>query len=137
MTPRNEEEAWREIVENYGEPPVWEDEPPAEPAPPRAIPRPPDDPDVWHIADRTDEDEEERFVPPEPPPVPLAEPKRMAAWAGLFVSPTVLLIAVVVGTTLPGWLSTLLVGWFVGGFLYLVAKMPRGPRDPGDDGARI
>ena len=32
--------------------------------------------------------------------------------------------------------ATLLVGGFVGGFVYLVSTMPRGPRDPGDDGAR-
>ena len=31
----------------------------------------------------------------------------------------------------------LLVGGFVGGFVYLVTRMPRGPRDPADDGARL
>jgi hypothetical protein len=139
VAPRSEDEAWREIVENYGDSPAWEDEPPAEPAP-RPVARPPDDPDAWHItfeaADRG-EREEERFVPPDPPPVPLAEPRRMLAWAGLFVSPAILLVAVVIGWRFPGWASTLLVGWFVGGFVYLVAKMPRGPRDPGDDGAQV
>ena len=30
-----------------------------------------------------------------------------------------------------------LVGGFLGGFGYLVAQMPRGPRDPFDDGARL
>ena len=33
-----------------------------------------------------------------------------------------------------GWA---LVGWFVGGFGYLVRHMPRSPRDPWDDGSRI
>jgi hypothetical protein len=137
---RDEEKAWQEIVANYGESPTWEGDAPTEPAPEsmaRPIPRPPDDPDAWRVEWAEEEVAEERFVPPEPPPVPLAEPRRLAAWAGLFVSPAVLLIAVVVGWTLPSWVSMLLVGWFIGGFLYLVAKMPRGPRDPGDDGARI
>ena len=35
------------------------------------------------------------------------------------------------------WLGYLLVAAFVGGFLYLVTRMPRGPRDPADDGARL
>ena len=30
-----------------------------------------------------------------------------------------------------------LIAWFVGGFTYLVLLMPRGPRDPDDDGARL
>ena len=30
-----------------------------------------------------------------------------------------------------------LVASFVGGFIYLAASMPRGPRDPGDDGAVV
>jgi hypothetical protein len=35
---------------------------------------------------------------------------------------------------LVGWA---LVGWFVGGFAYLVFVMPKAPRDPWDDGSRI
>ena len=34
-------------------------------------------------------------------------------------------------------MSYALVAWFVGGFTYLVLQMPRGPRDPEDDGARL
>ena len=41
------------------------------------------------------------------------------------------------GVSLPVWLGYLLVVAFVGGFLYLVTRMPRGPRDPADDGARL
>ena len=48
-----------------------------------------------------------------------------------------LLVALVFGIYFPGWLSLILVGGFVGGFVYLVSTMPSGPRDPGDDGARI
>ena len=42
-----------------------------------------------------------------------------------------------VGVPLPSWLAYLLVAGFVGGFVYLVIQMPRGPRDPFDDGARL
>ncbi len=61
----------------------------------------------------------------------------MAAWVGIFGSPTVLLVCLVLGIDLPRLLSYALVAAFVGGFLYLVAQMPSGPRDPDDDGARI
>jgi hypothetical protein len=36
---------------------------------------------------------------------------------------------------LPTSVAWLLIGGFLGGFGYLVAQMPRGPRDPFDDGA--
>ena len=113
MQPDNEDEAWRAIVENYGErPTVDPDEPPE---------------DV----------DEERFVPPPPPPVPRTSPDRLAAWGGLFGAPLVLLVVLLLGRSLPAWLGYVLVAWFVGGFLYLVVQMPSGPRDPGDDGARL
>jgi hypothetical protein len=38
---------------------------------------------------------------------------------------------------LPAVLGWSLVAWFVGGFLYLVATMPRSPREPWDDGSRV
>ena len=130
MQPDNEDEAWRAIVENYGErPTVDPDEPPEEVDDataydePRRAPSPHPD--------------EERFVPPPPPPVPRSTPDRLAAWCGLFGAPLVLLVALVLGVSLPVWLGYVLVAWFVGGFLYLVVQMPSGPRDPGDDGARL
>lgn len=131
MNPRDEDEVWRDIVEHYGEAPSVEDEPPpVAPAPrPDVVEPDPYDPAPW--------EDEGRFVPPPAPPVPLAEPPRLLAWIGLFGSPTVLLVALVFGLQLPGWLSTLLIGSFIGGFGYLVATMSRDPRDPGDDGARI
>lgn len=131
MNPRDEDEVWRDIVENYGEAPSVEEAPPVVYPGPRSDVVEPDevyDPDPW---------DEGRFVPPPAPPVPLAEPPRLLAWIGLFGSPTVLLVALVIGWQLPGWLSTLLIGSFIGGFGYLVATMNREPRDPGDNGARI
>ena len=60
---------------------------------------------------------------------------RLLAWAGVFVSPLVLLLATVLLIQLPSLVAWALVVGFLGGFGYLVAQMPRGPRDPFDDGA--
>ena len=144
-----EDDAWRSIVEHYGERVSIDpdDAPHVEPAaetPASASP--------WNESgadDRTDlgpdpdsEDalggvDEDRFVPPPPPPLPRVAPDRLLAWAGVFGAPVVLLTAVVTGIDLPAWLGYLLVGGFIGGFVYLVTRMPRGPRDPSDDGARL
>jgi hypothetical protein len=142
VRPESEDDAWRSIVEHYGERvPIdpddrWEAEPPAEPGAGAA---------AWdgELADvRSDEAgareaAEERFVPPPPPPLPRVAPDRLLAWSGVFGTPLVLLIAVILGVHLPAWLGYLLVAGFVGGFGYLVTRMPRGPRDPMDDGARL
>jgi hypothetical protein len=84
-------------------------------------------------------DDEGHFVPPEPPPLPTLEPRRKLAWIGLFGAPAMLLLAVVFGWQYPSWFGTLLVLAFVGGFVYLVATMPRSrPGDwGGDDGAVV
>jgi hypothetical protein len=84
-------------------------------------------------------DDEGHFVPPTPPPLPTLDPRRKAAWIGLFGSPALMLIGIVLGWTFPAWLGFLLVGAFVGGFGYLVATMPRGGHDDwsGDDGAVV
>jgi hypothetical protein len=50
-----------------------------------------------------------------------------------------MLLAVVLGWTMPGWLGFLLVAGFLGGFGFLVATMPRsrGEDGDGDDGAVV
>jgi hypothetical protein len=135
----DEEAAWRMIVENYGERP--EMGAPVEPDPPRhPLPANPFD---RTFADSLDTEatwqDEGHFVPPEPPPLPRPEPRRRLAWAGLFGTPVVLLLAAVLHLALPTWAVTLLVVGFVGGFVYLVATMPRTRHDdwPGDDGAVV
>ena len=134
MQPDNEDEAWRAIVENYGErPTVDPDEPPATFGGPDPRPQPQPEPRPQPVP----EPDDERFVPPPPPPVPRTTPDRLAAWCGLFGAPLVLLVALVLDVSMPSWLGYVLVAWFVGGFLYLVVQMPSGPRDPGDDGARL
>ncbi len=132
MQPESDDDAWRAIVDNYGDPADLDpaDRTPVPAHPEQDLEGGPADADLetW---------DDERFVPPPVPPLPAVTPDRMAAWVGLFGSPTVLLLSLLIGIHLPSWLGYLLVAGFLGGFGYLVAQMPRGPRDPGDDGARL
>lgn len=142
-----QEQAWRAIVENYGERASIEpEEPPAPPPVPPAAPvsSAPFGGRFGNLADFEDDevapapaDEDERYEPPPPPPVPRASPDRMAAWLGIFGSPTILLTTLILGIELPSLIGYGLIAAFVGGFVYLVYRMPRGPRDPWDDGAQV
>jgi hypothetical protein len=127
-----EDAVWHEIVANYGDRPVFD----TEPAEPPAVHLPDDaaDPEEPPELDEA-RGVEERFVPPPPPPLPRVPQDRLAAWLGVLVSPVLLLMAAIFRVSLPTFAAWLLVGAFLGGFGYLVAQMPRGPRDPFDDGA--
>jgi hypothetical protein len=83
------------------------------------------------------EDDEDHFIPPLPPPLPGLDPVTKGAWAALFGGPGYLLVAIMLGWSVPGWAGFCAVGAFVGGFATLVLKMgDRPPRDSGpDDGA--
>ena len=127
---RNDDAAWREIVANYGDRPAVD--PDAVPAP-----QPAEQGDAYPELATGETFLEERFVPPPPPPLPRLPFDRLLAWSGVFVSPLILLVATVFQVHLPTIVAWLLIGGFLGGFGYLVAQMPRGPRDPYDDGARL
>lgn len=143
--PSDFEDVFRDIVAHYGERPTI-----SEPVhPPREAPhqppreRPTVDPTLFDRR-HLDPDEapvrperEEHFVPPEPPPVPRGTPARRLAWLGLFVPPLLMLAAVAFGWTFAGWFSMMLVAGFVGGFVFLVATMPRDRGEDGDDGAVV
>ncbi len=145
----SDEDAWRAIVDNYGERIELDDvssvEPVVEPddnkgydaaggAGLQRLFRPLPEPEADDVEDELDE----VFVPPPPPPLPKLSPDRLLAWAGLFGSPTILLICLVLNIHLMPWLGYLLVASFIGGFAYLVVKMPRSTDiDPWDDGARL
>lgn len=151
----DEDAAWRAIVEHYGDEPSLDlpslDLPPLDRAapsdPPGEAPPEPEAPRFtvferrWDPPLNTDAtwEDEGHFVPPDPPPLPRLEPRRKLAWIGLFGAPVLLLVAVVLGWQLPGWVSFLLVSGFLGGFCYLVATMPRtrGDDGSGDDGAVV
>ena len=142
----SDEDAWRAIVENYGERVELDDEPVADAAadpPADPVADPPAEPRLERLftpvpQPEVDSEPEDDFVPPTPPPLPKLPPDRLLAWLGLFGSPTFLLVCVVLNVHLPPWLGYLLVASFIGGFLYLVVKMPRRDDiDPWDDGARL
>lgn len=138
----DEDAIWRSIVDHYGDRPRLEDEPEVEvPPSPRDLQPPATDPaDVDdHGSDESfaSADPEGHYVPPPPPPLPRPEPRRLLAWIGLFGVPVFVLVALVAGLSLPSWLGLLLMVWFVGGFVYLVASMRPRPGDGFDDGAQV
>jgi hypothetical protein len=122
-----DEDAWRQIIEHYGDAPEFPDEPAVDDALSLEVPVP--DPEVL--------DDFGAFVPPEPPPLPRPRGARLVAWLGIFGSPVLLLLSLFLNLRLPSSISTLVVMWFLGGFLYLVYQMPKQRDDPWDDGARL
>lgn len=136
--------AWRAIVDNYGERPELDEPGSAGGTAPAGEPDPVTDDVSDHVAEGDPMwfsaplvDPADRYVPPPPPPLPRPSRDRFVAWAGVFGSPAVLLVCLVAGISLPPLLAYALVAAFVGGFVYLVWQMPRGPRDPWDDGAQV
>ena len=120
----DEDAAWQAIVANYGELELG-----PEPAPRPVMPEP-----------EPDTEDEEHYVPPDPPPLPRLDPRRKLAWFGLVGCPLVMLTGTVFGVTYPGWAAVLMALAFIGGFVYLVATMPRRRNDDdwgGDNGAVI
>jgi hypothetical protein len=145
-----DDEAWRSIVENFGERAELDDEPDPGPSTPAeqqsrtdaygwaVAPEPePDEPAELAEPTRAYGEDEDTYVPPEPPPLPVPEPDRGIAWAGVVGAPLLLLVSLLFSIGLPSWVGYLMVAWFVGGFCYLVARMPKEPRDPWDDGSRV
>lgn len=145
MQREGDDDVWRSIVENFGE--RAELDPEDEPTPPTTSRRPEpvwvdevDEPEPAYVEDlgaAAYNSSETSYVPPEPEPFPLPEPDRGIAWIGVIGSPLVLLVSLVAGIGLPSWVGYLMIAWFVGGFCYLVARMPKEPRDPWDDGSRV
>ncbi len=127
MSTRDDDAAWQQIVENYGERPDVPDAPPAAPAPEAPLA---EAPEVFHI-----ELYDEEFVPPPLPPPPVIKPERKAAWVGLVGSPVLLVVLSLIDYSLPAVLTGGLVLAFLASFGYLVATME--PHDPDDDGARV
>jgi hypothetical protein len=89
------------------------------------------------------EDDEEHFIPPEPPPLPKLDPIAKGAWAALFGGPGYLVVATAIGWSIPGIAAFCAVAAFVTGFAILVLHMnePSGPGpggpDDGDGGAVV
>ena len=144
--PIDEEAAWAEIVAGYGEEPadppgVW---PKAEeldltdtvdPVPPMvSAPEPAFSPDSgprdWEPAE---DEEEEHFIPPEPPPLPETDLSTKLAWVAVLGGPLLLIVAVLLQREMTWWIVTLGVGGFLGGFFTLVTRLRDGKDDDWTD----
>ena len=86
-------------------------------------------------AESADLDDDERFIPPDLPPLPRADLVSRLSWAGVVGGPLFLLIAALFWRDLPELLLLVAVAAFVGGFAALVVRMPRDRDD--DDGAVV
>lgn len=84
--------------------------------------------------DDFDADDEGHFVPPEPPPLPVADATAKFAWLGVIGGPVLLLLAVLLGWDMTWWLATLGIGGFLGGFATLVMRMKTDDEDDDDPG---
>jgi len=148
--PLDEDAAWRAIVENYGERPrlgdSWSDPVAEEPVDPPSARGSASLFDRSFLDAYSDEvgaaaphrrHDDDHFVPPPPPPLPRGTPARRLAWLAVLVPPVVMFVSVMARWWLPTWAPALLVLAFLGGFVFLVATMPREPRDDGDDGAVV
>jgi hypothetical protein len=136
-----DDDVWRAIVDNYGDRAELEADEvaPADAEAEAASERRRSiEPEAsWDDAYPDSDWTSDRFVPPTPPPLPTPPTDRLVAWAGVFGAPAVLLVSLILGIDLPQIVGYVLVAAFVGGFLYLVVRMPRGPRDLNDDGAQL
>ena len=84
-----------------------------------------------------DEDDEERFVPPEPPPITSTDLASRLAWLGVLGGPFLLLLAALTWSRLPTLVVLVALSAFVGGFITFVARLPRDRDDGPDDGAVV
>lgn len=157
MTPQSDEdEIWRQIVASYHEPAEltsgeqpWPDSEnlpagparnlarrPAEEPPPRdaAADEPPEE---GSDLAQDGEDEDEHYIPPPPPPLPKTDTSTKIAWLALFGGPAYLLLAVMFGWDLQGWVLFAAVASFIGGFVALVVRMGDHGDSGWDDGAVV
>ena len=134
-----EDALWRSIIDNYGDRPEIDEPEIVVPPSLRDLDAIPPGPEALPTATPAAEpvDPQDHFVPPVPPPLPAPPPARLLAWVGLFGVPMFVLVALVAGLVLPSWVGLILMVWFVGGFVFLVASMRPGPGEDHDDGARL
>jgi hypothetical protein len=82
--------------------------------------------------------DEDRYVPPAPPPIPRTDALGMAAWAGVIGAPVLWMLLSLFSWTFESWQLLLLIAVFLGSFGVLVSRMRHGPReDDPDDGAVV
>jgi hypothetical protein len=81
-------------------------------------------------------DHSDDFVPPDPP-LPRGDAVSTAAWAAVLLGPAFLLFAVLFWKTAPQLLMLAAVAAFIGGFVFLVSRLPSTRDDDEDDGAVV
>ena len=121
-----EDDAWRQIVDHYGDAPEFPEEPAAEVDLPVEEPPEPED-----------AEDPDAFVPPDPPPIPRPHGPRLVAWLGVLGAPILLMVSAIASYQLSSFIAVLLVIWFLSGFGFLVWQMPNERDDPDDNGARL
>lgn len=154
--PLDEDAAWAALVAGYdaepepGTAPSWPeaenvpaedaadepDDPPA--ATPSAVPPPvpPGRSIVIHPVIRgprdyevEEDDEDDHFVPPEPPPLPETDVTTRFAWIAVLGGPLLLFAFVLLQMDMAWWVELVGIGGFLGGFATLVARMRTGDDD--------
>jgi hypothetical protein len=95
----------------------------------------PEGPRDWVAPEEPDDD---RYHPPEPPPLPRGDLVGRLAWGGVLLGPLFLLCAGLFWRDAPRlWLAVAVLA-FVGGFVTLVLRLPADRDDSdGDDGAVV
>jgi hypothetical protein len=83
-----------------------------------------------------DGDDDEGFIPPEPPALGSGDPAKVLAWCGAVGAPLALLVLTLLWRGAPGLVLLGLAAVFLVAAGYLVFRMPR-ERTEGDDGARV
>jgi hypothetical protein len=153
----NDDLTWAQIVAGYDTPtttavapwPVYEDVDAAtdeSEAPNALLPQPEPlgsdapDPSIGRRRTRFEEPaEEDRFVPPQPPPLPRLGAADQLGWLGLIGGPAVLVAGAVFSLALPSWVTLFAALAFIGGFVSLVIRMDNGEDryDDPDNGAQV
>lgn len=93
-----------------------------------------DGPRDWEAAEPDEDDD--HFVPPEPPPLPPTDLTTKMAWTGAIGGPLLLIGAVLFQQPITWWMWTLGIGGFLGGFVTLIARMGDDDEDGFDDPGR-
>lgn len=83
-----------------------------------------------------DDEDEDHFIPPTPPPLPKPDAMTRLAWIALLGGPVYLVAAVFLRWEVPSWAAFTAVAAFIGGFVALVLRMGDEPPED-DDGAVV
>lgn len=84
-----------------------------------------------------EEDEDEGFIPPEPPPIGRTDPLPTLAWLMALGGPVLTVLLLILWTDAPGWLYLSAVVASVAGWLVLFWRMPKNRSDSGDDNGAV